>query len=286
MTLSEFINSSKSNSPHYLLFGHPVEHSWSPLMHNTALKYYGMDARYYAINLQSNELADLASFLHNENFKGANITIPYKEMLFDYMDTIDTAAREIGAVNTIVKKDNYLKGTNTDYLGFLHPIEENGYQIEGMSAVVFGTGGASKSIVVALIEMGIQTVFLVSRSPQARNTYDDNEQVQIVSYSNWTSFLDEVTLIVNATPLGMHPNIDKSPVRDTEKQLLAGRICYDIVYNPIRTKFLRQAEDAGAKTIDGLEMLIQQGSESFKLWTGKPFPTDKVRDIFYEKFEN
>lgn len=286
MTLSEFINSSKSDTPYYLLFGHPVEHSWSPLMHNMALEYYNIDARYYAIDLLSSELSDLASFLYTENFKGANITIPYKQMLFDYMDEIEPFARQIGAINTILKQGQYLKGANTDFRGFLHPLKDYTDHIEGFSATVFGTGGASKAIVVGLLEMGIEKIFMVSRSPGTNNFYRDNEQVQIVSYHNWTSFLDEVALIVNATPLGMHPSTDRSPVRDAEQHWLADRICYDIVYNPIQTKFLTQASEAGAQTIDGLEMLIQQGSESFKLWTGNPFPADKIRDTLYEKLEN
>lgn len=286
MTLSEFINSSKSNNPHYLLFGHPVEHSWSPLMHNTALQYYDIDASYYAIDLRGNELVDLASFLNDPNFKGANITIPYKQTLFDYMDSIDATARQIGAINTIVKQEHYLRGVNTDLNGFVHPLEEYVYHIEGMAAIIFGTGGASKAIVAGLMDMGVEKIFMVSRSPGGKHFWEDKDQVKMVSYDNWMSYSDDAALIVNATPLGMHPKTDQSPVRDSEKQFLADRICYDIVYNPVETKFLKQADDVGAKTIDGLEMLIQQGSESFKLWTGKPFPVKKIRDTLYEKFKN
>lgn len=286
MNLTEFIKSSKSESPHYVLLGHPVEHSWSPVMHNTALTYYNMEAHYYAIDLLNSELSDLATYLHNENFKGANITIPYKQLLFDYLDDLKPEAQKIGAVNTIIKENGYLNGANTDYYGFLEPLKDFSYEFEGLSAVVFGTGGASRAIVVALTHLGIKRIYMVSRSPGRQNSFNEIGQVQVVSYSNWTSFLDEVALVVNATPLGMHPHSDTSPVREQEKQFLCGRICYDIVYNPIRTKFLKQAAEAGAKTINGLEMFIQQGSKSFERWTGKPFPVEKIRNTLHEKLKN
>lgn len=286
MTLSKFIQSPKSNYPYYVLLGHPVEHSWSPLMHNIALQHYNIEAEYHAINVQSNELSDLASFLNNDLFLGANVTIPYKQSIADYLDTIDSSAQEIGAINTIVKNDYQLEGYNTDYAGFTEPLREYQYELEGASAVVFGTGGAARAIVHGLTGMGIEEIFLVSRSPNRITSYTDNRRVQIVSYDNWSSFADEALLIVNATPLGMHPNIDSSPVRNQEKNNLEGKICYDIVYNPIETQFLKQASEAGAQTIDGLEMLIQQGSKSFKLWTGFPFPVNIVRDTLYDKLKN
>jgi shikimate dehydrogenase len=286
MTLSQFVQSPKSNQPYYLLLGHPVEHSWSPIMHNIALKHYDIDAAYHAIDVQSNELADLASFLNSDSFLGANVTIPYKQTIADYLDTVDPSAQQIGAVNTVVKNEYQLEGYNTDYAGFTEPLQPYEFELEGASALVFGTGGAARAIVYGLTEMGMEEIFLVSRSPNRITSYRDYRRVQIVSYENWSSFAEQASLIVNATPLGMHPKIDSSPVRDQEKHYLEGKICYDIVYNPVETRFLKQACEAGAQTIDGLEMLIQQGSKSFKLWTGYPFPINIVRDTLYEKLEN
>ncbi|PAU94045.1 shikimate dehydrogenase [Aliifodinibius salipaludis] len=286
MTLSQFIQSPKSNHPNYVLLGHPVEHSWSPLMHNIALQHYDIEAEYHAIDVQSKELIDLASFFNRDSFLGANVTIPYKQSIANYLDSIDVSAQKIGAVNTIVKNDYQLEGYNTDYAGFTEPLQPYEFELEGASAVVFGTGGAARAIVYGLTEMGLEEMFLVSRSPNRITSYRDNRRVQIVSYENWTSFAEEALLIVNTTPLGMDPKIDSSPVRDEEKQYLEAKICYDIVYNPVETKFLKQASEAGAQMIDGLEMLIQQGSESFKLWTGYPFPINIVRDTLYEKLEN
>lgn len=286
MTLSQFVQSSKSDRPHYLLFGHPVDHSWSPFMHNIALEHYNIDATYHAINLQSNELADLASFLNNDLFLGANITIPYKQQIANYVDTVDVSAQEIGAINTIVKNRYQIEGYNTDYAGFIEPLHPYEFELEGGSAVIFGTGGAARAIVYGLMEMGLEELFLVSRSPNRITSYRDNHHVKIVSYENWTSFAENSMLIVNATPLGMYPKVDASPVRDQENWFLEEKICYDIVYNPVETKFLKQASAAGAQTISGLEMFIQQGSKSFKHWTGYPFPVKLVREKLYEKLEN
>ncbi|MEL7834425.1 shikimate dehydrogenase [Fodinibius sp. Rm-B-1B1-1] len=287
MTLSDFKKSDKSNTPFYALLGYPIEHSWSPLMHNLALKYHNIEAQYVAIAVQNNELNELAAFFNEENFLGANITIPYKEILMDYLDSIDPSAKAIGAINTIVKNDFQLRGTNTDYKGFKAPLLDYEYELDGSSAIVFGTGGASRSIVVALRDMGLSRIYLVSRSPGSNSSsWINRKDVELISYNNWTSFLDDTFLIVNATPLGMHPDVNQSPVREAEKYFLQDRICYDIVYNPLETKFLKQAKEVGAQTINGLEMLIQQGNKSFELWTGKSFPIDKIRKRLHERIKN
>lgn len=286
MDLTAFKKSTESSRPHYLLFGHPVEHSWSPLMHNTAISHYGMNARYHAVNLKSNELADLSSYLNRENFLGANVTIPYKQQIISYLDDVRHPADKIGAVNTIVKKDYRIEGHNTDCDGFLSPLEEFEEQLNGFNVIVFGTGGASKAIVVALRKLGVEMIYLVSRTPARITSFDNFDRVKIISYDEWTSLTDEVLLIVNATPLGMHPNVEKSPVRNSEIRFLRDRICYDIVYNPVKTRFLQQAEEAGATTINGLDMLIQQASRSFKLWTGRSFPIEIIRSTLHERFKD
>jgi len=286
MNLTDFINSSESASPHFVLLGHPVEHSWSPLMHNTALQHYGIDARYYAVDVRQQELSSLAAYLNKDSLLGANITIPYKQVIMDYLDDIAPQARDMGAVNTLVKNGFRLEGYNTDIDGFIAPLEDYGYELEGGRALVFGTGGASRAIVFGLKELTMEEIMLVSRSPARRSLFDEDNRVKIISYDEWTAYSDEASLIVNATPLGMYPKTGQSPVRDTEKQFLADAICYDIVYNPAETKFLRQAESVGSTTIGGLEMLIQQGSCSFEYWNGQPFPINIVRNALHEKLEN
>lgn len=269
-----------------MLFGNPVGHSLSPFMHNLALNHFGIKARYFAIDLRENEWTRLASHLINEDaFWGANITIPYKQLMMNYVDEIDQTAAEVGAINTIVKQDYKLAGFNTDVHGFLSPLRQFEDELRGRGAIIFGTGGASRAVVEALSELQMKPIKLISRNPGRVTTFK-NSGVDVASYDEWPAFLDDAGLIVNTTPLGMHPNVKQSPVRETEKQFLADKICYDIVYNPLKTRFLKMAEEVGARGIGGLEMLIQQGSRSFELWTGKPFPVEMIRAKLYEKFED
>lgn len=286
MNLTTFKNSDSSKTPHYLLLGHPVEYSRSPLMHNTALEHYNMSARYHAVDLQSNELTDLAVYMNRDMFLGANITIPYKQMITQYLDEIDSRAQEIGAVNTVVTSDYRLTGYNTDCAGFLAPLEGYEQELDGGRAIIFGTGGASRALVVALEQMNIEEIYLVSRKPERVTSFDRYDRVEVISYNEWTTLAEEAALIVNATPLGMHPKTNRSPVRDMEKQFLGDTICYDIVYNPLKTMFLEQAEAVGSTTIGGLEMLIQQGSRSFEHWTGRSFPIEIIRERLYEELKD
>ncbi|WP_372638401.1 shikimate dehydrogenase [Fodinibius sp.] len=288
MTLSLFLESDKVRTPHYALFGNPVEHSLSPLMHNTALDFYGSDARYYAVEVQPDELTRLASYFNEDTFLGGNITLPYKQMIADYLDTVDPVAQSIGAVNTIVKKAEgaRLQGLNTDVYGFLAPLGDYTGQLKRNRAIVFGTGGASRAVVTALTELGMDELYLVSRSPGQVDSFNHYPAVSVISYHEWTSYADKARLIVNTTPLGMDPRVDTSPVKESEQEYLSGRICYDVVYNPLQTKFLALAERAGAVTIGGLEMLIQQGSRSFEHWTGRSFPLANVRNRLYAHFRS
>ncbi|MGK7368988.1 MAG: shikimate dehydrogenase [Candidatus Halalkalibacterium sp. M3_1C_030] len=285
MNLTEFRKSNLSDSPHFLLFGNPVSHSLSPLMHNTAAAYYGIETEYHAIRLEQTELTILAAHLNEDLFKGANITIPYKQLLMDYMDRLDDTASEIGAINTIVREQYSPVGYNTDSYGFAVPLEAYEDELYESRVIVFGTGGATRAIVHALKAMGVSEIVLISRNPAGITEYQEDDAIRVEGYDSWTAFTDETSLIVNATPIGMSPKTGEAPIREEEKEVLSGKICYDIVYNPVKTRFLAMAEEAGARTIGGLEMLMHQGSRSFELWTGKPFPIDEVRKKLHEAIQ-
>ena len=246
-------------------------------MHNTASQYYGFDLEYHAVQLLPSELGSFASYLNEANLKGVNVTIPYKQQLFPFVDRLDSAAQKIGALNTISRENGELIGFNTDIHGFCEPLEEYYAEIESTRVVVFGTGGAARAIVFGLRNFDLEEVVLVSRRPNEINHNQWPHYVRFVSYDVWPDLIDETALLVNATPLGMYPKMDESPVRESQIPLLSNKICYDIVYNPEKTKFLSQAEQAGARTIGGLEMLIHQGSRAFEHWTGRSFPLDQVR---------
>lgn len=282
MRFRQFQTSRQSKLPHFLLLGRPVAHSLSPLMHNTAADYYGLEERYFAVDLNPDEFNSLVPHFNSESFKGGNVTVPYKESLADYMDEVDENAQEVGAINTIVKQDRQLTGSNTDVYGFLKPLENFREKIEGTGTIIFGTGGAAKAVVHGLFQSGAEEIILISRNPAGITSFDHLKRVQVKSYDEWPAFSDEAGLIVNATPLGMEPSTRTCPVRTEEKQFLAGKICYDIVYKPLKTTFLTLAEEAGAITIGGLDMLVYQGSKSFEMWTGKPFPVKLIREKLYE----
>lgn len=279
MTFNELRSSKHAQSAHFLLIGNPVKHSLSPLMHNAAAEYYGMDIRYLAVELQPSELGSLAAYLNNEHLKGVNITIPYKQMMLNYVDELSSGCREIGAINTIKKNKNRLIGYNTDVSGFLKPLEPFRDEIENARAIIFGTGGASKAIAHGLQQLNTGELIVVSRQPHQQKNSRRGDNLTFCSYDAWPSYANETTLIVNATPLGMSPDTQTSPVQADQVEHLKHKICYDIVYKPLKTTFLKMAEEVNARTIGGLEMLIHQGSSSFELWTGNPFPIDYIRDI-------
>ncbi len=274
MEFSEFLTSEWNRQPHYLLIGSPISHSVSPLMHNTALEHHSISASYQAISVKNSGIPSLIAHFNKPEFLGANITIPYKETLFDAMDSLGAEATQIGAINTIVKKDGKIIGENTDAYGFQVPLEEYKDELEGGRAIIFGTGGATKAITFALKEMGIEEVIMVSRRP---GQYATEDGITMCDYDNWTAYVEDASIIINATPLGMVPNTDASPVQNNQTKLLAGKICYDVVYNPHETKFLKQAELANGIPIGGLDMLIYQGARSFTLWTGKEFPLGLIK---------
>ena len=255
-------------------------------MHNTAARVLGIDTRYHAIALRADELSSVAAHLNSEHFQGANITIPYKHMLMQYMDELSIVAEDIGAINTIVKEHGRLIGDNTDIYGFTVPLRPFKDELLDANALVFGTGGATKAIINALTDLGVNEITVISRSPDNKNYFSSHENVRVEGYGAWTTFADESAIIINATPLGMHPKENESPVREEEIEIMRDKICYDIVYNPLETKFLKQAEKAGARTIGGLDMLIHQGSKSFELWTGKSFPIEEIKEVLHESFQN
>lgn len=281
MKFTDFIASEKSQLLHYLVIGNPVVQSLSPLMHNIALNHNKLDGEYIAVSLSHSEInTAIAHFTHTA-FSGANITIPHKQLFVDVVDELTETAQEIGVINTIFKRGEKLIGDNTDAYGFMKPLKAHKANLTGERVVIFGAGGATQAIIYALKEAGIEELVLVSRRPEL---YEGESEPCITrcNYDNWTAYAEEASMLVNATPLGMTPNTESSPVFDHDVEMLSGKICYDIVYNPQKTKFLKQAESAGAVTIGGLDMLIYQGAKSFNLWTGLHFPIDDIKKALNE----
>jgi len=286
-TFEDFKGSKLSEKLHYLVVGHPISHSLSPIMHNIALRHFSIDAEYIAIDLKPAFLTDFSAWMNKESFRGCNITIPYKQQLLSIPDDLSSEARVLGAINTIGKdlNGNVITGYNTDIYGFQQPLLKFQDILDYGRAIIFGTGGASLAVQYALGEMGFEEIILVSRTPIRVKPLQTIETVKVVDYSQWQAYAPESSLIINTTPLGMGDLESKSVINDEDIRYLSGKVCYDLVYNPLHTRFLQQAEGAGAQAINGLEMLIQQGSRSFEIWTGQPFPYGSVEQELLKYFE-
>jgi shikimate dehydrogenase len=264
------------------LMGDPVQHSASPAMHNTAFRKLGLNYVYLPFRVSKEGLAGAVEGIRALRIAGMNVTIPHKVSVIPLLDEADPLAQHIGAVNTISNKDGRLSGSNTDAGGFLRLLEQHGIKAGRLNAVVLGAGGASRAICFALASLGCEITILNRTVQKARDCAADMAKYTGRTFAAWElnrdnldAALVKADLVVNATSLGMVPHADESPI---DCGLLKRRhTVADIVYNPVKTRLLREADKAGARTIGGLEMLAWQGALSFEMWTGRRAPVDAMR---------
>lgn len=266
------------------VIGFPLKHSLSPVFQQAALEHLGLDARYELWEIPPEEFARRAGQLREPDFLGASVTIPYKEAIMLYLDELSPEAKEIGAVNTIVNEEGKLKGYNTDAHGFLRALLEMGFTPRGVEAAILGAGGAALAIGYALIKSEISFLWFINRSPERGERAALKLQPFLGPDQKMASLplepeaikdiLPRCRLIVNATPVGMKhsPGEGRTPI--PPELIPPGAIVYDIVYNPPETPLLRAARERGNQVIDGLKMLIYQGAQAFKLWTGREAPVE------------
>ena len=243
----------------YGVVGGAVSHSVSPAMHNAAFRMARLDAVYVPFAAASAD--DFVTFGRALGIKGASVTIPHKVTLFDRVDEVYAVARRVGAINTIrVDDDGRWLGGNTDVGGFLQPLRER-VPLHGLQASLLGAGGAARAVAVALASSG------ASVRVHARDRAKAGEMAVITSadVGPWPPAPGTWDLLVNCTPVGMHPRVDETPI---PAELLSGRYVYDLVYNPTTTRLLREATAAGCQTIGGLDMLVAQAQEQFQWWMG------------------
>lgn len=267
------------------LLGDPVAHSLSPRMHAAAFGALGLRWAYVALRVLPSELPEAVQGLRALGFVGANITVPHKEAASALVDRLDEVARACGAVNTIVfGEGRRALGYNTDVAGVRRALQYGNVSVSGLRAAVLGAGGAARAACVALAHEGIAEVVLFARRV---------ERAEFLAGSMSTLFpgvrfeaqplqqdalrwgLEEAALLVNATPIGMHPDTDQSPI-PSEEVLHDRMAVLDLVYTPARTRLLRMAERVGARPLSGLWVLAFQGAVSFELWTGRPAPVDAM----------
>jgi len=268
------------------VFGHPIAHSLSPKMQNAALKALGLDFVYVPFDVEPGKLGIAVAAIRVLGIVGVNVTIPHKEKIIDYLDEVSEEARLVESVNTIHNDGGRLKGYSTDGKGFLGPLENEGIRLEGMRAVALGAGGSAKAVVRALASSGV-SVTVINRTAE-RGAALAEQINRIVSCEVVRALpLDEsdamrqavrqADLLVNCTSVGMYPDTDESPC--SKAMLHPKLLVYDLVYNPVKTRLLQEAEEAGAKTINGVKMLVYQGAESLRIWVERDPPLDIMEQV-------
>ena len=266
------------------LIGWPVEHSVSPAMHNAAFEQLGLHWTYSLAPAPPEHLSETLEHLQSEGYRGANVTVPHKQAVMQLLDSVSEEAEAIGAVNTLTFSGGHLAGTNTDGEGFLCALRESGFEPNGRRALVLGAGGASRAVVYALTQEGCEVVIHNRSVDRAQRLARDvgaiasRASVRAMPSGARPADLDlgEIDLLVNATTVGMWPDIADCPwpvsMRIPEQWTV-----FDLVYNPPRTGLLALAQDSKARGIGGVAMLVHQGALAFELWTGCQAPVKVMR---------
>jgi len=267
------------------IIGDPIEHTMSPVMHNAAFRQMGVDYLYVPFKVKQEELAKAIDGVKALNIRGLNVTIPHKVAVIQFLDKLDHLAEKIGAVNTIVNDNGVLTGYNTDGAGFLQALLEKGIEPREKNTVILGAGGASRAISFSLADRGANLVILNRRleldwaeelASRISQSFSKEVEALELNRENLARVLDRADIVVNATSRGMTPNIDETAVTST--LLKPDLTVFDIVYNPIKTRLLKEAEAAGARTVSGLDMLVWQGALAFEKWTGVKAPVELMRE--------
>ena len=273
------------------LIGNPVSHSLSPIMQNAAIQYLGLDLIYMAIPCQNEDLERVVNSLKKMNCKGLNITIPFKQKVFDMCSEISPVAKKVKAINTLKLNDNKdWIGTNTDIDGFIYPLKK--LNLIKKSSLILGSGGAARSVIQGLIELKLSKITIISRKKNSLNELitnfkNDIEIKGLLSTKNEIkNLIQETDLIINTTPVGMSnsTNIDELPFgQGFWDSINSKTIVYDLIYNPSPTPFLKFCDKKGCMTIDGTQMLIAQGAKSLSFWTnGLEVPFEVMHDALKE----
>jgi shikimate dehydrogenase len=264
------------------VIGDPIEHTLSPAIHNAAFNHLKLDFVFLAFKVKAADLENAVWGMRGLGIHGLNVTMPHKSTVIAYLDEVDPAVKFLGSANTILNKNGKLLGFNTDGVGALKAIRENGTELSEKKVLLFGAGGAAKAIAFSLAEEVGELVVLNRAAEKAAVLADALNRMfgkKIVggalSPSAVQKNLQDADILVNATSVGMHPNVNQSLV--APQWLKSNLTVMDIVYNPVETKLAKDAKVAGAKVISGVEMLIYQGAASFKIWTERAAPIEVMR---------
>lgn len=253
------------------IIGFPLSHTLSPIMHNAVFKKYGMPWDYRVFETKPEDVGLMLRSMRREGIRGINVTIPHKHAVINYLNKTDKAAAAIGAVNTIVNRNGKLTGYNTDYLGFGRTLKKNRINLKGKTVVMLGAGGAAHALAYTINSQKPAKFYILNIDIPMIERLIKKLRLKKAMYSDISrtkekdAIIAGADFIVNATSVGQHGK--RVPYKISK--LKKGAVVYDIIYNPAKTEFLKLALKKGAKILNGLDMLIYQGMESFKLWTGR-----------------
>lgn len=275
------------------LLGSPVAHSISPLMHNEAFQLLNLDYTYLCFDVNEETLPATVEGLKACGIRGFNLTMPNKNQIVKLLDELSPAARLIGAVNTVVNDKGHLVGYNTDGVGYMQAVRDAGYDITGKTITIMGAGGAATAICAQAALDGVEKIHIFARETsrfweRTQNLVENINSTlpcKAVLHENKDTdalarAISESTLLLNATSVGMAPNIDGTIIEDTSLYH-PDLIVSDVIYNPRETRFLREAREAGCRTFNGMYMLLYQGAEAFRLWTGKEMPIKEIKEKYF-----
>lgn len=274
------------------LLGSPVAHSISPMMHNDSFAFHKLDYVYLCFDIREDKLGTTVRALRDMNTYGFNLTMPDKTAVMGYLDEISVEARLIGAVNTVKNQDGKLIGFNTDGAGYMRAAADFGVDVTGREMTLIGAGGAANAIAVQSALDGAAFIHLVSRRGRSwnrarslvdrinENTGCQAELIDLEDSVCLKSALERSVLLTNATSAGMAPETDVTPLKDTSL-LYPELFVSDVIYNPRKTRFLREAQEAGCRTFNGLYMLLYQGEKAFNIWTGLDMPVQMIRERYF-----
>jgi shikimate dehydrogenase len=266
------------------VIGHPLKETLSPAFQQAAFDHLDLDVRYEAWPTPDDRLADTVRGLRAPDRLGANVTIPHKQAVVPLLDEVDDLSRRVGAVNTIINRDGRLHGHNTDVGGFLRALREDGrFDPAGARVLVAGAGGAARAVAVALIEAGAGSVtFITPPFPLAARLVEDltphagRTTLHALPdvYPSWASAAMGCRLLINCTPVGMAGTQEEKESPVPSELIPPDALVFDLIYRPMKTPLMAAAEERGAGVVGGLPMLVYQGADSFRLWTGREAPLD------------
>lgn len=267
------------------IFGDPITHTLSPVMHNAAFAALDLDMVYVPFHVLENDLKRAVESIRALNIAGVNVTVPHKERVVKYLDATDDGARVIGAVNTIVNKGGQLKGYNTDAMGYMRSLREDcGFDPKKKKVVIAGAGGSARAVLYELLAVGVVSATIVNRTPSRGARLADEYAglflgAQLQAYGLDRSdelrvALESADILINTTAAGL---MGKGELDVPLERLPKGAIVSDIVYSPLETAFLKKAKALGLRTHSGIGMLVHQGAASFELWMGQAAPVSVMK---------